>query len=437
MKLAVARQKIVLPPRAWTRSVGSWISGNLWEGSETEVLERRFAEFVGVPAAVAVPSARAGLRFVFEGLGLEPDSEVICSAFGYPVVPYLAKAVGLRPRFVDCELTTLGMDPQALADGISDRTRVVIATHLYGVPCRIDEIAEICRSKGALLIEDCAHCYGASVEGTKAGAFGTAAYFSFETSKMINTMGGGIVTLNDEALAGRVRAAAAAEPRKELPWLAKRLLKTSFEATVTHPFTFNLGVYPALRASRAVSGDGDRFASGYQGDEVSLAGRMGRFTNLQARLALDQLERVAVAGEGRRRNAERMMNALGDCVDFQRPAEGNVVPNYMLVTARFGRMLEVADRLLVAGIDTKHHYMRDCSEMFEGAQPLPNAAAAEREVLHLPAYPPLSEARIDRIAEKVRAVVSELGDVRGTPAKKGDVYQTGVSGTPIETGRNG
>ena len=175
--------------------------GNLWEGDEIARLEKAFAEFIGVPEAVAVPSARAGLRFIFQALDLQKGDEVICSAFGYPIVPFLVKSLGFDLKFADCEMTTLGMDPQALRQVISDKTRAVITTHLYGVPCQVDKLAQISQTHGAHLIEDCAHCYGASVGGRKAGAFGSAAYFSFETSKMINTMGGGMVTVNDKEFA--------------------------------------------------------------------------------------------------------------------------------------------------------------------------------------------------------------------------------------------
>ena len=81
----------------------------------------------------------------------------------------------------------------------------------------------------------------------------------------------------------------------------------------------------------------------------------------------------------------------------------------MLVTALFDRMQEVAAALLQHGVDTKHHYMRDCSGMFEGEATFPNAARAEREVLHLPAYPQLSSNQIDEIARKTRQVVLSLG----------------------------
>lgn len=406
--MAIARQRISLPTGSWRFALAGVVGGDLWQGEEISRLERAFAQFIGVSEAVGVPSARAGLRFIFDALDLQPNEEVICSAFGYPIVPFLVKSMGYRLRFVDCELESLGMDPVALAEAVSSQTRAVIATHLYGVPCRVDEIAEICRTHNAHLIEDCAHCYGASVGDRKAGAFGSAAYFSFETSKMINTMGGGVVTFQNSELADRVKQIASRQPQKDLAWLGKRLLKTTFEATVTHPLVFNLGVYQALRyAPRGQEGK-DRFASGYHGDEVSMAGRLGRFTNYQAKLALRQMEAIAPASARRNANAERLMGSLEDVVRFQRPAGPEVTANYMLVTSLMPRLQEVSRRLLELGVDTKHLYMRDCSGMFEGDLSFPNAARAEREVLHLPAYPQLSAAQIDAIAEKTRKVVTTL-----------------------------
>lgn len=406
--MAIARQRITLAPATWRQALAGTVRGDLWEGGEIARLEKAFADFISVPAAVGVPSARAGLRFIFQALDLAAGDEVICSAFGYPIVPFLVKSLGFDLKFADCEMTTLGMDPEALREAISEKTRAVIVTHLYGVPCQVDKIAEITQTHGAHLIEDCAHCYGASVGGRKAGAFGSAAYFSFETSKMINTMGGGMVTVNDAALAERIREVGRDEPQKDLSWLAKRLFKTTFEATVTHPVVFNLGVYQALRyAPRDKQGE-DRFASGYHGDEVSMDGRLGRFTNYQAKLGTRQMDRIGPASVRRNENAERLIGQLEDIVQFQRPVGPEVTANYMLVTALFENMQEVSRGLLRLGVDTKHHYMRDCTGMFEGSAPSANAARAEREILHLPAYPQLSTARIDEIAVKTRKVVTAL-----------------------------
>lgn len=410
--MAIPRQRIRLPSTAWRSALGSLLRGDLWEGPDIVRFEQAFAEAIGAPDAVAVPSGRAGFRFLFEALGLQPGGEVVCSAFGYPIVPFLVKSLGYDLKFVDCEMQTLGLDPEALAASISDRTRAVIATHLYGVPCRIEEIAGISSAHGSALIEDCAHCFGASVGDRKVGTFGDAGCFSFETSKIINTMGGGMVAVRDEALGARVREAGRREPHNGMRWLIRRLFRTSFEAAVTNPLLFNLGVYQALRFAATSQGSADRFASGYQGDEISMAGKMGRYTNYQAHLGLKQLPAAADMNARRTANAERLIGRLRDRVTFQEPAGPIVSANYMLVTALVPGVQEVSARLLRTGVDTKHLYMRDCSRMFDGSQKFPNAARAEKEALHLPAHPQLSTAQIDTIAAKVAAIVTELGIAR-------------------------
>ena len=385
------------------------VQGTLWDGDEIRQFEKAFADFIGVPDAVAIPSGRGGLQFIFEALGLQPEADVICSAFAYPVVPHLARSLGFSVRFADCEMETLGMDPEALAATITDDTKVVIATHLYGIPCRIREITEIAEAHGATLIEDCAHCYGASAGGRKAGAFGRFGYFSFETSKPINTMGGGMVTTQDPELAERIREVARKEPAKNLAWLRKRLFKTTFETTVTNPLVFDLGVYPALRFLQSREDSDERYASGYQPDEITMQGRMGRYTNYQASLGLDQMQIIPPQMERRVANAKRLIDQLKDSVKFQSHDVDDVSSNYMLVTALFPEMHTMAQRLLELGVDTKHHYMRDCSALLEDGGSFPRAAQAEREILHLPAYPEISDAKIDWLAERVRQAVDELG----------------------------
>ena len=404
--MAIARQRIRLPQGAWRSAAASLLRGNLWEGSNIEHFERAFAEYIGTPDAVAVPSGRGGFKFLFDGLQLEAGNEVICSAFGYPIVPFLVKSLGYELKFVDCELQTLGMDPDLLERVISGKTAAVIATHLFGVPCQVAPIAELARANAAALIEDCAHCYGAAVNGKKVGSFGDAGCFSFETSKVINTMGGGMVTVSRRELGQRIREAAGSEQKNGMKWLGRRLAKTTFESAVTNPMLFNLGVYQALRL--APRGEEDRFASGYHGDEVSMAGKMGRYTNYQAELGLKGMQTVGDIVTRRKANAERLINNLRDIIRFQEPAGPDAYANYMLVTALVPDLGELSDRLLRAGVDTKHLYMRDCSRMFDGNAEFPNAARAEKEVLHIPAHPHLSIAQIDALSGKIRKVVESM-----------------------------
>lgn len=408
--MAIPRQRIRLPQGAWRTAVTSLVRGELWEGNDTRLFERAVAEHISVEDAVAVPSGRAGFRFLFESLGLEPGGVVICSAFGYPVVPFIVKSLGYNLKFVDCELETLGMDPVQLSEACSNSTSAVIATHLYGVPCQIQEIAEICTANGAKLIEDCAHCYGATVDSRKVGSFGDAGCFSFETSKVINTMGGGMVTLSDPAVGARLRELVADEPSNGSKWLARRLFKTTFEAAVTNKLLFNLGVYQMLRLASSASGDEDRFASGYRGDEVSLKGKMGRYTNYQARLGLRQLQTIEARNRRRTENALRLIRQLDGKIPMQKPisTDSDSYSNFMLVTVFASKLAELAAAMLRRGIDSKHLYMRDCSRMFDGERPFPNAARAEKEVLHVPAYPEMSDAEVDRVATAVTEAIAEV-----------------------------
>ncbi len=408
--MAIPRQRIRVPQGAWRTALMSLLRGDLWEGDCIEPFEKAVAEYISAADAVTVPSGRAGFRFLFDSLGIEPGSEVICSAFGYPVVPFIVKSLGYNLKFVDCEMDTLGMDPKLLAEACTEKTAVVITTHLYGVPCQIQEIADICARTNTKLIEDCAHCYGAAVGGKKVGTFGDAGCFSFETSKVINTMGGGIVTLSDPEVGKRLRELAAQEPRNGLKWLARRLSKTTFEATVTNRLLFNLGVYQMLRIASSGDSEEDRFASGYQGDEVSLKGKMGRYTNYQARLGLRQLKTIEARNKRRTDNAERLISQIDGKIPLQKPisTEPGDYSNFMLVTVLANKLSELAAALLKKGVDSKHLYMRDCSHMFEGERPFPNAARAEREVLHVPAYPELSDADVDRVATAVAEAVAVM-----------------------------
>ena len=383
--------------------MASLFRGDLWDGPQIAEFEHAFAKFIGSADAITVPSGRGGFKLLFEGLDLEPGAEIICSAFGYPIVPFLVKSLGFDLKFVDCETTTLGMDPEKLKEAISDKTAAVIATHLYGVPCQIDKIVEIAKSHGSALIEDCAHCYGAAVGGQNVGTFGDAGCFSFETSKVINTMGGGMVTVNSKALGERIRESAKKGSKNGVKWLVKRLAKTTFESLVTNPVLFNLGVYQALRL--IPRGEEDRFASGYHGDEVSMSGKMGRYTNYQAILGLRGMRTVGDVVASRRANAERLIDQLDEKLRFQKPAGENVDSNYMLVTVMTGDLHAMAAKLLRVGVDSKHLYMRDCSGMFDGAGDFPNAFNAEKEVLHVPAHPHLSLRDIDVLAAKIQSVL--------------------------------
>jgi dTDP-4-amino-4,6-dideoxygalactose transaminase len=407
--MAFPRQKILHPPDSWRNFFFSLLKGRLIDGEEIGEFERAFADFIGAKDAIAIPSGRAGLKFIIEGLRLGPESEIIVPAYTYPIVPFVIKAMGVPIKFVDIETVSLGLDPEKLKQAVSKNTKAVIATHLFGVPCDIRKILHIAKENQMDVIEDCAHSCGASVGETKTGAFGRVAYFSFETSKCINTLGGGMITTMDMELGQRIRSLRDQGQSPAAGKIFKRLLKGNFEALVTHSFFFSLFVYPLLRLASVMKGSQDVVGAGYVGSDITMQGRMEKYTNYQAHLGLEQLKSIHRINNERIKNAVVLMDALEGRVPCQRHLVSEDHPNYLLFSILAPEMGEVAFRLLKVGVDTKRHYMRDCSALYGTGEKFPNAARAEREALHLPSYPGLSKGDLKEIAEKVkRALGDEL-----------------------------
>ena len=144
-----------------------------------ERFERQFADYIGVKHAVMVPSARLGLGYILDALGIEKGAEVAVPALTYHSIPAALVQKGLVPNFIDVSRATCTMDTALLGFAITPQTRAVIPTHLYGKPCDMDEISRLAERHGLAVIEDCAQSVGAEYRGAKVGGLGDAAFYSF------------------------------------------------------------------------------------------------------------------------------------------------------------------------------------------------------------------------------------------------------------------
>ena len=143
--------------------------------------ENSFANFIGVNNAVAVSSGRKGMELILRSLELDEGSEVIIPAYTLKSLIDIIKSLGLAPVPADIDVDTFNLDPDSVASRVTKRTKVILATHLFGLPCQIDKILEIGRERSIFVIEDCAHSAGSEFKGKKAGSFGDVSFFSFET----------------------------------------------------------------------------------------------------------------------------------------------------------------------------------------------------------------------------------------------------------------
>ena len=177
-------------------------SGNLsyLNGAAGEALEAMVRERLGCAHAVAVHSAMAGLQMGLMGIGVGEGDEVICD----PIVPFGAKSVlyqHARPIFADVDPATHNLAPASIRERITERTKAIVVTHLWGMPAAMDEIMAIAREHRLGVVEDCAHALFATLDGREAGTFGSAGVFSFQQQKHLTTGDGGLLVTNDPYIA--------------------------------------------------------------------------------------------------------------------------------------------------------------------------------------------------------------------------------------------
>lgn len=178
---------------------------SLSAGSWRDRFEERFSKHVGTRYAMSVTSGTVALEFAIHLLDLVPGDEVIVTPQTYhaTIQPLLDRDVTVR--FCDIEPDSLNVDPAVLQTLINDRTRAVVLVHYGGYPARMREIMALTRSRGIVVIEDCAHALGSEYHGRRPGALGDIGCFSFHTTKNITTLGeGGMLTFDRDDWADRV-----------------------------------------------------------------------------------------------------------------------------------------------------------------------------------------------------------------------------------------
>ena len=113
------------------------------QGPEIAVFEKRFAEYCGVPHAVSASYGRMAFYYILKAFNFPAGSEIIFPSLTFWVVPELARAAGLTVVFADVDPQTFNLDPDSVERVITSRTRVIVPTHLYGLPCDMDRILDI------------------------------------------------------------------------------------------------------------------------------------------------------------------------------------------------------------------------------------------------------------------------------------------------------
>jgi perosamine synthetase len=176
-------------------------SGAITKGAEVERFEKEFASYIGAGHGVSCSSGTSALIVGLEALGIGQGDEVITTPFTFIATSNSVLYNRAEPVFADIDERTFNIDPIKIKSRITRKTKAVLVVHLYGQPCRMDEIKELCESRDLLLIEDCAQAHGAEYRGRKVGTFGDLSTFSFYATKNMVTGEGGMILTDNDAVA--------------------------------------------------------------------------------------------------------------------------------------------------------------------------------------------------------------------------------------------
>jgi dTDP-4-amino-4,6-dideoxygalactose transaminase len=165
--------------------------------------ETKISELIGVKHCIATCNATIGLAIAIRALGM--TGEVIVPSFTFVATAHALQWQEVSPVFCDIDKRTHNLDPQKVKALITPRTTGILATHLWGRPCPIDDLSQIASRHGLKLVFDAAHAFNTSYRGKMIGNFGQAEVFSFHATKFLNTFEGGAIVTNDDDLAEKIR----------------------------------------------------------------------------------------------------------------------------------------------------------------------------------------------------------------------------------------
>jgi dTDP-4-amino-4,6-dideoxygalactose transaminase len=360
-------------------------SGWLTTGPVAARFEEAFARVVGVPHALALNSATAGLHLSLEALGIGPGSLVLTTPYTFVATAEVVRYLGADPRFVDVEERTANIDPARLAAALDEAARegrrvaAIVPVHVGGRACDMEAITAVATRHGVPVVEDSAHAFPVLHRGRMLGTWGDAGVFSFYATKAITTGEGGMVVTRREDLARRIRV----------------MRLHGIDRDVWNRYTA---------------------ANGSWEYDVVEAGYKYNLTDLAAAIGVAQLAKAGTFLDLRRRVARAYLAGLGGCDFLDLPEDTDDNGWHLFVVRLRAEQLSIDRDRFVAelqqrGIGTSVHFiplhLMTYYRQRYGLAPedFPVALRLYRAAISLPIYPSLTEEEIARVI----AAVCEAG----------------------------
>lgn len=340
-------------------------------GDEVAELEKEIAKYCDARHAIGCNSGTDALIIALQALGIGEGDEVITTPFSFFATASSIVRAGATPVFVDIDPVTFNLDPQAVEEAVTPRTKAIMPVHLFGQCCDMDALWRISHKHNLEIVEDACQAIGAEFQGRRTGVLGSVACFSFFPTKNLGGAGdGGMMTTDD-------------------PDLAQRLKCLRVHGDV--------GVYEHIEV-----------------------GMNSRLDALQAAVLRVKLKKLDAWTEARQRNADQYAEmfrerSVLDMITLPKiaPSRRHVFNQYC-IRVKQGHRDQLMQQLKARKIGCAVYYpkplhIQKCFKSL-GYKPgqFPEAEAASRDILALPSYPELPAADQLRVIDAVTDICNEL-----------------------------
>lgn len=414
MLTAISRYGARVLPITEELVAGCKARGEFIQGPQIAVFEAAFAGRHGLGPAHAITAAygRIAFYYMLKALDLPAGSEIIFPSLTFWVVPELARVAGLTVVFADVDPKTFNMDPDSVERLITDKTRAIVPTHLYGLPCDMDRLLEIAGRHNLIVLEDCAHALGATYKGKPVGTFGAGALFSFQTLKPLNCYGGGLALVTDPVVAAKVRQSVEARPWPSDKRVKERLLMGRLQRMFMKPWVFSISLFPVLWVSALIDANPDVFLwEKIRSLDPLPEQYTERFPNVQAVIGIEALKHLDEWTARAQNNAAYVTRALTGVPGIQLPQappdRTHVYYQYCVIGPEGPQRDELVVGCVRRGIDieTLHVDVPPDMELFGTVKAEVDGARRAAQAMQIPVHCGLRQDQIERVARVVRGVL--------------------------------
>jgi dTDP-4-amino-4,6-dideoxygalactose transaminase len=364
---------------------------------EIYLFEKELKNFFGCQNLIFTFSGRGALYYILKAM---KEKRVYVPAYTCWVVVEAAMLAGKEIEFIDIDLKTYEMDIYSLEKKVVPDS-IILATHQFGIPCKINEILEIAKRKKARVIEDNAAGFGSTINEKKTGTFGEAGILSFEYSKVLTSGKGGAVVFQNEELYEKVKNMDLKIPH--FPLVFSVLGNLNFQKIITSPLVFS-----KILQTSFIKFFG--YTTGYpKYHEKPDKHYLYKYPPALAYVARKNLNRIEFIIERRKEIAERYINALLEfedlCSFFHIPSNSSV--SLMRFPLRIKKFSKTTFAYMIAkeGIDVGFTFSYSCVNDSK----FPNALLAANEMINLPLYSTLKEEHVEKVIKAVKKIIKKEG----------------------------